>query len=303
LTWLPRATEDADWRDDRAGENTTLRWHIHGGNDAVFADEASVKFEPETRSTDDEAKDAAVVELVKARLSWQYPFSAATTEAAKTSVTAIRRRAADGGDDDVRKILGARIGRPMAVSRKPSSTPRVSAAERGRAHHLFLQLVDLERAGSEAELQGVAKGLAHAGQMKPEHVTALDFAAVAAFWQSDLGRRIRHNAGRVRRELAFTARFAPRELATICGDPFTAPNEDFVVVQGAMDLAVLRADEIWLVDFKTDELTAAQVEDKKAIYEPQLLFYATALERIYKKRVTEVWLHFLSLQKSERIAT
>ena len=58
-----------------------------------------------------------------------------------------------------------------------------------------------------------------------------------------------------RRELPFTARFSPAELDDIIGAK-TPPDleNEFVVVQGVADLVVLLPEEIWLVDFKTDEL-------------------------------------------------
>jgi ATP-dependent helicase/nuclease subunit A len=73
---------------------------------------------------------------------------------------------------------------------------------------------------------------------------------------------------------------------------------EFVVVQGVADLAVLLPGEIWLVDFKTDEITANELREKKRLYEPQLKLYALALEKIYSRPVTERWLHFLSARKT-----
>ena len=78
---------------------------------------------------------------------------------------------------------------------------------------------------------------------------------IAAFWNSEPGRKIRAQAANVRRELAFTARFSPAELAAITGTK-SAPGlkDEFVVVQGVADLVVLLPKEIWLADFKTDEI-------------------------------------------------
>ena len=59
----------------------------------------------------------------------------------------------------------------------------------------------------------------------------------------------------MRRELAFTAKFSPKELDEIPGtksDPKL--DGEFVVVQGIADLVVLLPKEIWMVDFKTDEI-------------------------------------------------
>jgi ATP-dependent helicase/nuclease subunit A len=65
---------------------------------------------------------------------------------------------------------------------------------------------------------------------------------------------------------------------------------------------VLLPNEIWLVDFKTDEIVSDEVEAKTKLYEPQLKLYALALERIYRRPVTECRLHFLALPQAGRTA-
>jgi ATP-dependent helicase/nuclease subunit A len=69
-------------------------------------------------------------------------------------------------------------------------------------------------------------------------------------------------------------------------------------VQGVADLAVLLPQEIWLVDFKTDELGADDLPEKTKLYEPQLKLYVRALKNIYSRPVTNGWLHFLAARKT-----
>ena len=38
--------------------------------------------------------------------------------------------------------------------------------------------------------------------------------------------------------------------------------DDFFVVQGFVDLAVILPDQVWLLDFKTDAVSGAEVEAK-----------------------------------------
>jgi ATP-dependent helicase/nuclease subunit A len=76
---------------------------------------------------------------------------------------------------------------------------------------------------------------------------------------------------------------------------------EFVVVQGVADLVVLLPKEIWLVDFKTDEVKPGELAAKTRLYEPQLKLYAQALSRIYERPVTECWLQFLAAQKTVQI--
>ena len=61
---------------------------------------------------------------------------------------------------------------------------------------------------------------------------------------------------------------------------------------------MLLPEEIWLVDFKTDEVRADGLAGKLKIYGPQLRLYANALTKIYSRPVTNCWLHFLSAQKT-----
>src|SRR6185437_9484690 len=131
------------------------------------------------------------------------------------------------------------------------------------------------------------------GILSKEEAGWLDFSSLLKFWQSDVGQRIQTNAQNARRELAFTARFSPTELPA---QPATAKQmaDEFVIVQGVADVAVMLPSEIWLLDFKTDRVTSRDLAAKTEMYKPQLDLYACALEKIYQKPVTHRWLHFLS---------
>src|SRR5208282_5609389 len=102
---------------------------------------------------------------------------------------------------------------------------------------------------------------------------------IAAFWNSEPGRKIRAQAANVRRELALTARFSPAELAAITGAKSAPGLEDeFVVVQGVADLAVLLPKEIWIAHFKTDQVHSQELPEKARLYAPRLKLYAQGLE-------------------------
>ena len=113
------------------------------------------------------------------------------------------------------------------------------------------------------------------------------------------GRQVRAQATGVRRELPFTARFSPDEIAALMGGRESgAMPEEFVVVQGIADLVVLRPGELWVADFKTDDVKEDGIAARVRMYEPQLKLYARALSRIYNRPVTECWLYFLSARKA-----
>ena len=122
---------------------------------------------------------------------------------------------------------------------------------------------------------------------------------LAAFWRSETGGLIRGHGLLVQRELPFTARLAPADLAAL-NLPVTPglDADEFVVVQGVADLVVVQPEEIWLLDFKTDAITPATRDDKIAAYRPQLALYALALGRIFGRPVTRAWLHFLAANET-----
>ncbi|MGA2245012.1 MAG: UvrD-helicase domain-containing protein [Verrucomicrobiota bacterium] len=233
---------------------------------------------------------------LRSRLEWSYPFQAATRHQAKSSVTALRRQAGEPDDEAVLIVPAA----PALPPRRPSArTSKLGAAEIGVAHHRFLEHFALEKVN---DLAAEADRLVRENYLSTAERAALNLAALGAFWDSAPGRKILARPGAVRRELPFTARFSPLELARITGKTADAGLAgEFVIVQGVADLVVLQPRELWLVDFKTDDLTARELPQKVRIYTPQLQLYAAALEKIFARPVTLRALHFLALGRTEEV--
>jgi ATP-dependent helicase/nuclease subunit A len=172
----------------------------------------------------------------------------------------------------------------------------------GAAHHLLLESVALSGAHDLAALKAEAQRLAGQGTVSRAQVDALDLEAIAGFWQSPVGMEIRARESDVHRELPFTARFGLAELVALDLLSGTSireenePSDEWVIVQGFVDLAVIGSDEVWVLDFKTDRIADAQ--SLVNAYGPQLRLYALALSRIYSRPVTRLWLHSLSARHS-----
>ena len=305
--WLPQATAVSDWTGDRHGQNELLRWKIY-----LPADPCLLREKPETEGAAVAAvppePEAALVRRWRARLLWQYPCRAATQEPAKTTVSVLRRRTVEDTDEETRVLFRSRghKSQAQAAATARASHAGLSAAERGTAHHAFMECVNLERVESLGELRNEVARLASQGLLAAEAVAALDLDAIVEFWQSELGRRIRAHRSHVHREVPFTARFTPEELAA-AGIKLSAVSDltslagEFIVVQGAVDLAVIAPEEIWLLDFKTDHVKSGELAEKARSYEPQLNLYAHALARIYRRPVQECWLHFFALGRSAAV--
>jgi len=238
------------------------------------------------------------MEGLRARLEWTYPFAAATRYKAKSSVTALRREAEEV-DEEAEPFFAPPPPAPPAGRNRAGGPGRLSAAAIGAAHHKFMQHVRLDQTN---QLSAEAERLVRENYLTPDEQAVLDLDALAAFWNSALGGKIQAQAPEVRREMPFTARFSPQELSQITGRPVEPElEEEFSVVQGVADLVVLRPEEIWLVDFKTDAVTARDLPAKVNTYAPQLRLYAAALEKIFARKVTVRALHFLSAGKTVEI--
>ena len=306
-TWFAKNCAATAPGSDR-GETTHCRWSVHDDKSLV-----------EGASEVEKEREAAIVHLDKVeakrlreKLSWEYLFEAATEEPAKTSVSALRRRAMEMFENE--EGIQFKVPSPSAFAKATAdrkskvqtssakSKAGKSRADIGTVYHRFLERVSFDQVGGVKELRAEAEQMLRKGVLAEGEIEWLNFDSMLEFWQSDFGKRILANAQNVRRELAFTARFSPEELIEVSSEaktpkasvPSKQSGKEFVIVQGVADLAVILPKEIWLLDFKTDTVTNGDLKEKTKVYAPQLKLYARALERIYGKPVTECRLHFLS---------
>jgi len=292
--WLREHTNSADWANDLSGGDQLIRWQLHTSGVALVVP-------AEVMVGHSQSSSSAFSEDLAEQLTWKYPFPAATAETAKTSVTVLRRRR-DETDEEAKPLVQYQFQFQLPQPKTEIRT-KLSASEVGQAHHTFLQFVDLNETGNVPNLRNEAEQLVADTLLRQEEADALDFEAVASFWNSPVGSSVRSRLTEVHRELPFTARFTVADLAK-CGvggvNPSLPPDE-FVVVQGVMDLVVIGPKELWLLDFKTDRLYAEDMPEKLKLYTPQLKLYALALERIYQRPVTKRWLHWLYLRETVEV--
>lgn len=294
-TWFAKNCSATAGESNR-GETKDCRWSVHDDSSltdgAGDVDTTGIKKIVHLNKTE--------TEQLRRRLSTKYSFAAAQDEPAKTSVSALRRRAMELLEqEETVEFFRPRNGASKQIQTAENSTAKKSSADVGTAYHRFLERVSFGQVGETGELQAEADRMVKEGVLSREEADWLDFESLLKFWCSDFGKRILSNQEFVRRELAFTARFAPAELALVTRASEAAVSSkdgenEFIIVQGVADVAVILPKEIWLLDFKTDRVAAGELDGKSKMYQPQLNLYAQALERIYRRPVTERRLHFLS---------
>jgi ATP-dependent helicase/nuclease subunit A len=78
----------------------------------------------------------------------------------------------------------------------------------------------------------------------------------------------------------------------------SAHEKDFVLIQGIIDLAVIRPDFIQVLDYKTDQIGPEDLTPRIEKYRVQVELYARALQRIYQRPVVNKWIHFLAIGRT-----
>ena len=175
-------------------ETKLLRWFFHDEKKLLTAAEAG------TDGPDSELNGTPEGwNQLYQRLAWEYPFLGATRTPAKASVTALRRRSAMLMDEVIgRQSSGSARFHPQLSPRRAGAL-RSDAAEIGSAHHKFLQMIALDRTGSVEDLKNEIRRLEQNHAMNAEETAVIDLEALAEFWNSPLGQKIRGQAHYVQR--------------------------------------------------------------------------------------------------------
>ena len=298
LQWLlPVMAEASEGRMDRpgaSGRSALFEWWTHGESVDASGKTEGERAREAGSEADGETRVSGGEEL------WRYRHEAATFEAAKQSVTALRKRASEAEDESTQHFRGAEGSFRIRRDTDGAAILDFNAAERGTIHHRFLEYVELRRTETRAGLEAEMERLRLEGRFEAAEAAVVDLDAMERLWSSDLGRELREAGAGVRREIPFTMRLTPGDLDGL-GLPHAAglDAEEFVVVQGVIDIAVWREDgTCWIGDFKTDRVDEAGLAAKARTYGPQLALYALALKRIYGRVATRRWLYFLSLGRA-----
>jgi ATP-dependent helicase/nuclease subunit A len=285
--WLTQHAGMPDWLDAGHGAAPSWRWQI------VREAEEDPPSTSINANNDKTALNDSDARNLLARLEWTYRHTQATTQPGKSSITALRREAADELEIATTfESRGPRFG---------TAESGAGGAAIGVAHHSFLQSLKLSKISGTTGPEEEAARLVKAGLLSGEQAALLDLEAIKRFWRSELGKQILLHQSAVQRELAFTVRLT-RQTQPSISILNQIPEGEFIVVQGAVDLAVLLPGEIWIVDFKTDQVSGKALDERVREYSVQLQLYGIALNQIYKRPVTHRWLHFLKSGKTIEVA-
>ena len=240
------------------------------------------------------------------QLSWQYAYPQAVRTAAKFSVSEVKRRYQELHSDELQDEAALSVPAAAVIPPAPGEDDAfaalppwlageeaaVSGAQRGTALHKALQYITPAADQTTATLRREIDAFVRQGLLSREEAKLVYVPVLAAFCQSDIGRRMAESP-ELHREYPFTVLLAG-------GDPLpeTETGEQ-ILIQGVID-CLFREDDAWiLVDYKSDRLETADAFRRR--YAVQLALYKRAVEQITHRPVEETYIYSLRLQQEIRL--
>lgn len=240
------------------------------------------------------------------QLSWQYAYPQAVRTAAKFSVSEVKRRYQELHSDELQDEAALSVPAAAVIPTAPGEDDAfaalppwlageeaaVSGAQRGTALHKALQYITPAADQTTATLRREIDAFVRQGLLSREEAKLVYVPVLAAFCQSDIGRRMAESP-ELHREYPFTVLLSG-------GDPLpeTETGEQ-ILIQGVID-CLFREDDAWiLVDYKSDRLETADAFRSR--YAVQLALYKRAVEQITHRPVEETYIYSLHLQQEIRL--
>ena len=219
-------------------------------------------------------------------LAFRYTHTAATQAPSKQTATGRKGRAKDeeaAEDTQEPKQIRRSWRRPSFVS------PGKDGRDYGTAMHTVMQYICYENCETAQGVRSEIQTLVDRGLLTAEQGALVDAASIAAFFDSDIGRKLLSGANHLRE-----FKFSILDAGSHYGDGLEGEQ---VLLQGVVDCALLETDGITIVDFKTDKVTEGTLAAVAEGYAMQVQTYAEALSRIFQKSVKEKYLYFFRLNR------
>ena len=240
-----------------------------------------------------ELRNIELDEQVDAKLSYEYPFTQAATSRAKQTVTEIKRQRElkdeYSSDQLIQTSKAPIVKRPLFMQKNKAITP----AEKGTAMHTVMQHLPLTKEWTASEVEVFAGRLVDKEILTADEAEIVDAKVIEAFFKTAIGAQMLR-AENVSREVPFSLSLSAKEVYAT----WTSDVDEQVLVQGVIDCVIPVSDGLMILDYKTDAIEKAvteKVEEQlKKRYKTQMDLYRQAIERIWKKPVTGVYLYYFS---------
>ncbi len=236
--------------------------------------------------------DPQMIDVLKEHLTRQYAYQGVLSLPVKNSVSKITHR-----DDEYKMDFFTAAIDDADLSHTAADSPTPDPRTVGTATHLVFENLPLDKKPQPQDVHQVVEMLKKRGAITAQVAAMINIEQVLSFFDTEPGRLLFAEGVKVYREYPFTIGLSPKD----CG--FTADGQDMgdnIIVQGIIDLLLITPEGMVVVDFKTDNITAAGIDARADIYKRQLRLYSYAVSRILKRSVAAQWLYFLKPMTARR---
>jgi len=247
--------------------------------------EAEVKEEISYKNKLDKWKESTSKETLDKicnLLEWKYKYEESTKIQGKASVSSIAK-------ENKREIL--------EITAKPKfldDSKKLSKSEIGTVMHLIMQKLDFSKEYNEIMIKDLIQELIAIKTITENEAKYIDINKIIKFTNSKIYNDVKQ-AKYVYKEEPFYTYLTADEI-------YGNGLNEKILVQGIVDLYYInKNDEVILVDYKTDYVQNNNEQELIDKYKEQLNIYKRALEQALNKKVKEVYLYSIYLDKEIKI--
>ena len=243
-------------------------------------------------------EEQAIYDEIDRRFRYRYPDEDLLTAKAKWSVSAIRREELESEKAKQHEVVVMSGDEVTNIRNGAENRKRASAADIGTAYHRIMEFLDFGKInGSASDMDYIAEragSLKENGAIDEDVYASLDLSHIAAFFESELGKRAlaASKRGSLRREKPFTLK--------------TIRNGKEMLVQGVIDCCFEEDGKMILIDYKSSYIRPgaareAELERIKDEYKVQIELYSEAAEKGTGMEVSEAYLYLFTISEAVRM--
>lgn len=232
--------------------------------------------------------DSEMKTQIEGQFSYAYPYEESQAIKQKLSVSELKKRVYM--EEEGEEVFKEEEVIPL-LPKFLQEEEALKGASKGTAYHKLLEILDFTKDYDKNMLaDAVAKHVAD-GLMTKEMADCISVDEILGFLNSAIGKRVQvaSRNGTYYAEQPFVIGLDAKRVYP------EADSQEYVLVQGIVDVYFEENGELVVLDYKTDRVRYAS--DLTERYHAQLEYYAEALERLTEKRVKEKIIYSFTLQE------
>lgn len=229
-------------------------------------------------------------ENLEKQFAYCYPYQAENQMKMKFTVSELKKH--QGLAEEAGELLFSEPESIPPVLHSQGQEAELTGASRGTAYHRVMELLDFSKSYDYAKLEMELGRLTEEGKLSQEMRQCIEIEDILRFLNSSGGKRMQQAARfhQLRKEQPFVLAIDAKEVYP---DLQGEKDQEYVLVQGIIDVCFQEEDEMVVLDYKTDKVRSMQKLREK--YHVQLEYYAKALEQLTGKKVKEQMIYSFTL--------